>query len=166
MCKVLFLHGNVFWRAVGNVVKLLLQHVFRRLPCYCRRNAAPCHLSTTQTPLLAVLLQAKCCRIPSFHRSNAAACRLSTAQMQLRAVFSQLKRSRAPSFRRLFASFNVHKFSIWTTDDIALRYSLTCYNVFTYQNSGKNVSVGPRDMFATCCFFLTSTNMVQCNQSC
>ena len=143
------------------------------LQAQCRPNAAPCRLFATQTPLLAVLLQAKCCRIPSFHRSNAAACRLSTAQMQLRGAFLQPKRIRPPSFRnpnaaarRLFASFNVHKFSIWTTDDIALRYSLTCYNVFTYQNSGKNVSVGPRDMFATCCFFLTSTNMVQCNQSC
>lgn len=159
MCKVLFLHGNVFLRAVGNVVKLLLQHVFRRMPCYCRRNVA-------QMQLRGAFLQPTRRSTPSFHRPNAAAYRLSTAQMQLRAVFSQLKRSRTPSFRRLFASFNVHKFSIWTTDDIALRYSLTCYNVFTYQNSGKNVSVGPRDMFATCCFFLTSTNMVQCNQSC
>ena len=168
------------------------------LQAQCRPNAAPCRLSTTQTPLLAVLLQAKCssvpsfhrpnaapCRLfaahtpqyavfsqptrrstPTFHRPNAAVCRLFAAQTHSPAVFSQPKRSRTPSFRRLFASFNVHKFSIWTTDDIALRYSLTCYNVFTYQNSGKNVSVGPRDMFATCCFFLTSTNMVQCNQSC
>lgn len=89
------------------------------------------------------------------------------------AAFLPPKRSSVPCYcspnaagRRLFASFLLHKFSIWTTDDISLRYVLTCYNVFTYQNSGKNVSVGPRDMFATCCFFLTSTNMVQCNQSC
>ena len=142
-------------------------------PCYCRRNAAAYRLSTAQMPPRAVFPPPKRSSVAPFCNPHAAVHRLSTAQMQLRGAFLQPKRIRPPSFRnpnaaarRLFASFNVHKFSIWTTDDIALRYSLTCYNVFTYQNSGKNVSVGPRDMFATCCFFLTSTNMVQCNQSC
>lgn len=115
----------------------------------------------------------KCRRVPSFHRPNAAPWRLFATHTSQYTVFPPPKCSSVPSFRspnaagrRLFARFNVHKFFIWTTDDISLRYVLTCYNVFTYQNSGKNVSVGPRDMFATCCFFLTSTNMVQCNQSC
>ena len=182
------MHGNVFWRAVGNaspllvgnVVKLLLPHTLCRMPFFAgamspkcssvpsfhRPNAAACRLSTAQTQPHTVFPPPKCSSVPCYCRRNAAAYRLFAAQTQPHAVFSQPKRSRTPPFRRLFASFNVHKFSIWTTDDIALRYSLTCYNVFTYQNSGKNVSVGPRDMFATCCFFLTSTNMVQCNQSC
>ena len=111
------------------------------VPSFRSPNVAPCRVIAAQTPPAAVFLQVKCSSVPSFRSPNAAGC-------------------------RLFARFNVHKFFIWTTDDISLRYVLTCYNVFTYQNSGKNVSVGPRDMFATCCFFLTSTNMVQCNQSC
>ena len=148
------------------LLAVLLQAKCSSVPSFCNPNAFACRLSTAPAPPPAVLLQAKCSSVPSFHRSNAAPWRLFATQTQPHAVFPPPKCSSVPSFRRLFASFNVHKFSIWTTDDIALRYSLTCYNVFTYQNSGKNVSVGPRDMFATCCFFLTSTNMVQCNQSC
>ena len=62
MCKVLFLHGNVFWRTVGNVVKLLLHHTLYRL-----------------SPR-AVFLQEKCSLMPCFFRSFfLTACRISAA---------------------------------------------------------------------------------------
>ena len=66
MCKVLFLHGNVFLRGAGNAVKLLLQHVFRRPQPFYRPNAAPCRLFAAQMQLRAVLLQPKRRRPPSF----------------------------------------------------------------------------------------------------
>gem|GEM_PF-5616882 len=144
---------------------------WERVLAHCReRDKTPV---AARIPPPAAFLPPKRSSVPSFRSPNVAPCRVIAAQTPPAAVFLQVKCSSVPSFRspnaagcRLFARFNVHKFFIWTTDDISLRYVLTCYNVFTYQNSGKNVSVGPRDMFATCCFFLTSTNMVQCNQSC
>ena len=144
---------------------------WERVLAHCRERGKTPVAARISPP--AAFLPPKRSSVPSFRSPNAAPCRVIAAQTPPAAVFSQPKCSSVPCYcspnaagRRLFARFNVHKFFIWTTDDISLRYVLTCYNVFTYQNSGKNVSVGPRDMFATCCFFLTSTNMVQCNQSC